>query len=291
MPGERRAVFLVTVMALTACTKPTAASSSSTREQAAPSAAPEVAEPPAAEAPASEPATPEPSPAAPPEPEPPADPAALAKAAAGEGFRPGPRPKLIPHENASEESAVASLSHAGVTVRASAHAEPGAEEFEYTTALQIRVEFDVLPGEDLGLNRVAGGGDDYCDELVPFVQEIAKLDDGRWLVDAQLACRAGEDEFSARNEHNLLLIEPARPHAELLWTGEDSGESAMGVCVSSSVTSYELVDEALVIRKTEVTSLDQELAKELPAGAEGCKPEPERTTLLTRIDLALGREL
>src|SRR5690606_11197494 len=115
-----------------------------------------------------------------------------------------------------------------------------------------------------GLNhsRVVTGG--YCEELVPEVQEVAKLDGSRWLVDAQLACRAGEDYFSADNAHTLILINGEQRSAAVLWTGADAGTSAMGVCVSESVHSFEVSGDELIIRKTESTELDAEAAKELP---------------------------
>lgn len=124
-----------------------------------------------------------------------------------------------------------------------------------------------------------------CDELVREVQEIAKLEDGRWLVDAQLACRRGEDYFSAENAHTVIAVDLTARSAEVLWTGLDEGSSAMGVCVSFSTATFELVGDDLVIRRVTSTELDREAAKDLPEAARGCRPRPERIELLERISL------
>ncbi len=219
----------------------------------------------------------EPAPA--PIPPPDLTPATMAAAAAGSGLSAGP-----PAEYEQPERAHAKLSHGGATVVAHAHMIPQ-PEFGDITQLQVRIEFAALPGDAFGLNYVGGGGDDNCDELTPAVQEIALLDDGRWLVDAQLACRAGEDYFSARNDHTLLLVDPKRPHAEVLWTGVDTGSNSMGVCVSSSVAEFVVDAGVLRITNTEITTLDREAAERLPAAAEGCKPKRERSSELARIEL------
>jgi hypothetical protein len=187
---------------------------------------------------------------------------------AGVAMSVGPRP-----EYSSPEHEQFSLERNGVSV--TSHAD---------VALTVRVEFSGL-GATEGLNYVGGGATD-CDQLLPDVHEIAVLDDGRWLVDAQLACRSGEDYFEATNEHALLLVDPAAREASVLWTVVDSGSYAMGVCVSSSVTSFELDGTVLRISRTDVTTLDEEAAKELPGAAEGCEPKPEQTQELARIELA-----
>jgi hypothetical protein len=222
---------------------------------------------------------PTPKPPVPAPPAPPTDLATIAAAAAGPGLSVGPPPKF-----AAPALGTARASHAGATVVAHAHL-PESENFDTTSALQIRVEFAALPDEAHGLNYLGGGGNNSCDELRPELQEIAILDDGRWIVDAQMACRSGEDYFSATNDHSLLLIDPARPHAEVLWTGVDTGSSAMGVCVSSSVTSFIIEGTTLRISTTEITTLDRESAEQLPAAAEGCEPKPERTQDVARIEL------
>jgi hypothetical protein len=60
----------------------------------------------------------------------------------------------------------------------------------------------------------------------------------------------------------------------------------MGVCVSSSVTSFVVEGDTLRISTTKVTTLDREAAKDLPAAAEGCEPKPEQTQDVARIELA-----
>jgi hypothetical protein len=192
----------------------------------------------------------------------------------------GPTPEFTTPEHAST-----SLEHDGVTVHA--HARWSAhDELSAVSKLQVRIEFGGASGDASGLNYLGGGGDNSCDELIPELQELATLDDGRWLVDAQMTCRSGEDYFSASNDHTLLLIDPKRRHAEILWTGVDTGSNAMGVCVSSSVTSFILEGTTLRISKTEVTTLDREAAEQLPGAAEGCEPKPEHTQELARIELA-----
>ena len=137
-----------------------------------------------------------------------------------------------------------------------------------------------------GVNGICGPN---CSWSLFSANWIAKLDDGRWLVSAQLACRAGEDYFSADNEHTLIVVDPPARTAKVLWTGSDSGSNAMGVCVESSVHAFEVGGDALIIRKTEVTELDTEAAKELEAAAEGCVAKPETTTEVERISLARGK--
>lgn len=190
----------------------------------------------------------------------------------------GPEPEF-----AKPEASRASLEHDGATVFALAHLLPNDESVS-TTQLQVRIEFAGLPPE-FGLNYVGGGGDQSCDEVIPEVQEVAVLDDGRWLVDAQLACRSGEDYFSAKNDHTLLLVHAKGRGAEVLWTGVDTGSNAMGVCTSSSVTSFVVEGNVLRVSTTESTTLDREAAKQLPAAAEGCEPKPETTRDVARIEL------
>lgn len=179
-----------------------------------------------------------------------------------------------PPEFATPEHPQASLERADVAVVAHADVQ-----------LKVRVEFAGL-AEDQGLNYLGVGSADDCDELVPEVQEIAVLDDGRWLVDAQMACRSGEDYFSATNEHALVLVDASQRRAEILWTGVDVGSDAMGVCVSWTLTSFLVDGDTLRISQSEVTKLDREAAERLPAAADGCEPKPEQTRELARIDLA-----
>ena len=128
-----------------------------------------------------------------------------------------------------------------------------------------------------------------CDELVREVQEIAELEDGRWLVDAQLACRRGEDYFSAENAHTVVAVDPTTHSAAVLWAGLDTGSSAMGVCVSWSTVTFEVVGDELVIRRSSGTDLDREAAKELPEAARGCRRQAERTKLVERVSLVPPR--
>jgi hypothetical protein len=238
------------------------------------------------------PAEPEPLPevdtAAPPEPEPPPElepepSAKLQGPSAGEGFELGAKPK----SRANRGEIAKPLRHGGAIVSVTPDVDDPSEdeEGEYRLHIQVRVEFD---GADstLGLNHVRAVEGRWCDVLRADLQEIARLEDGRWLVDAQLACQLGEDYFSADNAHTLILVNPAAQTAAVLWTGSDSGSNAMDVCVSSSVSSFELLDDQLIIRRTEVTELDRQAAKELKEAAEGCKPKRETTKVAARISLA-----
>lgn len=205
---------------------------------------------------------------------------ARATAAAGRGLKLGLAPKLaVPAKDS------VTWKQAGTKLTAFAHAALEGEEPAVKVQLRLRIEFAALPAPEFGLNYVAPGSAFYCGELIPRLQEIGSLPDGRWLVDAQLNCRSGEDSFSATNEHTLLLIDPSRPHAQVLWKGVDTGSDQAGICVSSSVTEFELEGATLRITNTSVTKLDEQQAKELPGPAEGCKPMPERTVEVARIDL------
>jgi len=227
--------------------------------------------------------------AAPPEPPSPPE---LARPSAGEGFVLGA--KLEADVGAVSVSDKPPLSHAGATVSVHPHVIAKPEpEGESTLHIQVRVEFEGAEA-DRGLNHTRVVAGSYCDELVPELQEIAKLEggpslDGLWLVDAQLACRGGEDYFVAENAHTLIAVDSKARTAAVLWTGADQGSNSMGVCVSSSVSSFEVSGEELIIRKTEVTELDEEAAKELSAAAEGCADKPVTTTEVARIKLARGQ--
>jgi hypothetical protein len=223
--------------------------------------------------------------AVPPEPPPPPEPQ-LAGPIAGEGFVLGA--KLEADDGEIDIDEHQPLSHAGATVSVSPHVVKPKPEGEHTLHIQVRVDFEGVEAER-GLNhsRVVTGS--YCEELVPEVQELAKFDGERWLVDAQLACRAGEDYLSADNAHTVILIDGTQRSAAVLWTGADTGSSAMGVCVSESVHSFEVSGDELIIRKTESTELDAEAAKELPDAAEGCVAKPETTTEVARVKLAQGK--
>jgi hypothetical protein len=271
MRVDRRVPFVA--FALLACT------TQDVGEREQPKKAPESSEPQATVEP---PAVTKPSAPTPPAPTPPAPPpdlATIAAAAAGPGFTVGPPPKF-----AAPPRADARASHASAKVLAYAHL-PESENFDTKSVLQLRVEFAALDDEAYGLNYLGGGGDNSCDDLWAEVQQIASFDDGRWLLDAQMACRNGADYFRATNDHTLLLIDLQRPRAEVLWTGVDKGRSAMGVCVSSSVTNFDVEGDAVRISKTEITTLDREAAKELTAAAEDCDPKPEQTTDVARIEL------
>jgi hypothetical protein len=216
----------------------------------------------------------------------PAAPTPAPKPAAG-GFTAAPAPILVPHENSSSDRARATLDHGGATVIVGAHVEhpppdEAEDEYAYRTVMQLRVEFGELGLEYSGEGV---GGDDYCDELVPAVNEIATLDDGRWIVDAQLACRAGEDYFWASNDHVVSIVDTERRSASVLWTGRDTGENAMGVCSSSSVHAFTIEAGQLVVRRRDLTTLDREAALDLPEAAEGCEPQPKRDVEVTRVEL------
>lgn len=205
---------------------------------------------------------------------------ALATAAAGRGLKLGPAPKL-----AAPTTDSVTWKRAGTKLTAFAHAPLEGDEHPVKAQLRLRIEFAALPAPEFGLNYVAGGGALYCGELIPMLKEVGALPDGRWLIDAQLNCRSGEDSFSATNEHTLLLIDPSRPHAQVLWKGLDTGSDEAGICVSSSVTEFELEGETLRVTNTRVTTLNEQRAKQLPGPAEGCKPMPERTVEVARFDL------
>jgi hypothetical protein len=220
--------------------------------------------------------------AAPMEPPPPPEPQ-LAGPSAGDGFELGAKLEA----NAGEISIAENqpLSHAGATVSVSPHVVQPEPEGDQTLHIQVRVEFEGVEAER-GLNhsRVMPGS--YCDELTPEVKELAKLEDGRWLIDAQLACSGGEDYMSTDNAHTVIAVDGKARSAVVLWTGADTVTSAMGVCVSESVNNFEISGAELIIRKTEVTELDEEAAKELPDAAEDCVAKAATTTEVARIKLA-----
>jgi hypothetical protein len=235
------------------------------------------------------PAPPEVDTAVPPEPPPPPPPTLPpgppGPDAVGGGFEVGAKPEAHVDKDAVE--AKPPLRHAGATVSVSPDMalKPTGEP---PLRIQVRVEFEGL-GAEQGLNHVRAVAGSYCDQLVPEVQEIAKLDDGRWLLDAQLACRGGEDYFSADNAHTLIVVDSKAHTAAVLWVGADTGSNAMGVCVASSVSDFEVSGEEVIVRKTEITELDKAEAKQFPDAAEGCVAKPKTTTEVARISLARGQ--
>ena len=208
--------------------------------------------------------------------EPPDEKTPVTTVTAGPGLGVGPTPEL---PNPVKESG--SLERDGTTI--SAHAHWVGKSDEQTTQLQVRIE---LAGKEStqGINYVGGGGEDYCDELSANVQEIAVLADDRWLVDAQLTCRGGEDFFEATNEHVLLLVEAAKLRAEILWTGIDTGSNAMGICESSLISSFVLDATMLRIVQTSETTFDRKAAREIGFSDE-CKPKPLESKEVAALDL------
>ena len=196
---------------------------------------------------------------------------------AGEGFESGAAP--------SKTNAVADqpepLTQAGVAVTAIGYADADAG----TIALRVRVEFPGAKPEQ-GLNHTYEDSERYCDEVVPSLQAIGTVGDDRWLVDAQLACRSGEDAFTAQNEHRVLLIDLGKRSAKQIWLGYDELESYMGACTSSTLHSFVIAGDELVVSETDVverdttTDLDPELLEDCP------EPVPEKTSELARVALA-----
>jgi hypothetical protein len=230
--------------------------------------------------------TPEPRPSPEAEPPPPPEPPAPVEPtpSPGAGFELGSKPEARVGKYPPTINSIEPLHHAGASVSVNADQSSSAEdEDNVTVKVQVRVEFEGVDGQ-LGHNHVRVAGR-YWDELVLGLQEIAKLDDGRWLVDAQLTSRTGEDYFWAESEHTLIVVDPKARAAAVLWTGVGTGSNAMDVCVSFSFYSFEVRREQLIIRRTEVTTLDRENAKELTAAAEGCVAKPETTREVERISL------
>ena len=200
------------------------------------------------------------------------------------GFERGPAPISTPDPHASWDGAEP-LHHAGATVTVAAHVIASAALDEDQSArIRVRIEFD---GADAsrGLTHERDIGASYCDERSATLQKLATLDDGAWLLDAQLACRTGEDYFSGENAHTLIRVDAANESAALLWTGVDTGSDAMGVCSSASVHGFKVAGDELVISKTEHTVLDAQRAKQFPSAAEGCVAKPAQTEIVERVVL------
>jgi hypothetical protein len=175
------------------------------------------------------------------------------------------------------------LAQAGVDVTAHGYNDTDAG----TITLQVRIEFPgATPAQ--GLNRSTANAEMYCDEVVADLQAIGMVGDDRWLVDAQLACRSGEDVFNAQNQHEVILIELGERTAKLIWTGVDEAESYMGACSSSTIHSFVIAGDELVISETDeverdaTTGLDPELLENCPERV------PSKTREAARLALGAG---
>lgn len=228
--------------------------------------------------------------ASPPEPPPPVD-ARLEspELRAGEGFEIGP--PLKARRGTSWVQAAAPLRYDAATVSVASDQVQSDDNDESRLSVHVRIEFDDDNDVDpkLGLNSRRDVTSDRCDEINTELQDLAKLTDGRWLVDAQMACRSGADYFEAENVHTLILIEPSAKTASVLWTGVDAGSNAMDVCVSMSLHSFEVVGDEVIVRRTAFTVLDKQAAKHTPGAAQGCKPKRETVEVVARIRLARGK--
>lgn len=177
------------------------------------------------------------------------------------------------------------LEHAGAAVSVGSHAELDGEN-NTTFYLRARVEFDGVDAS-AGLNHERKLDVDFAERVYLEVIEIAKLPDGRWLVDARVITAAGEDSISGATDHSVILVDPGKRSAATIWTGADTGSSdGGGACVTETRHGFAVDGEELVVSKTELTEFDAEMAAEMGWSADDCKAKPKATTELARVALA-----
>jgi hypothetical protein len=204
---------------------------------------------------------------------------------AGDGFTVGAAVKI--EDDGSEEVEIEvtePLRNGNVVVRVAQHVETDAEDMSIWH-LHARVEFD---GVDAGaqLNHRRATTVDYAERVLVSSREIAKLDDGRGLVGTWLSGGAGEDSYSTRTDHSVLLIDPSRPSAAVIWTGSESTLSdGGGACSSDSHHEFALEGDALVVTRVESTIADAERMEEMGWAPEDCKAKPKARAKVARIAL------
>ena len=248
-----------------------------------------VEEPAAIEATAA-PADPEPpSDTAGVEPTPPDDSTAVAPSAtpvAGAGFSVGAPANIADDGTKVGEVEVGEpLANGGVRVIVRQGYETDGEDTSIWH-LHTRVEFD---GVDAAaqLNHQRATKVEFAERVFVSAREIAKLPDGRWLVDTALSGAAGEDSISSDTDHSVVLIDPAKRTAAVVWTGVDSSLSdGGGACETDLHHEFKLVDDTLVVTKVSSTVGDAEIMEELGWSAEECEVKPKARAELARVPLA-----
>jgi hypothetical protein len=215
----------------------------------------------------------------------PADTVLAGPPSAGPGFTIGPAAKIDNDGSELAEIEVTEpLRNGKVTVRLAQHYETDGEDTSIWH-LHARVEFE---GVDAGaqLNHTRPSQVEFFERILVSSREIAKLDDGRWLVDVWLSGGAGEDSYSTDTAHSVLLIDPSKPSAAVIWTGlESSNTDGGGACVHDSHHEFAVVGDALVVSKVETTIADKAIMDELGWSAEECKATPKARAKVARIPL------
>lgn len=212
----------------------------------------------------------------------PATPEPAAASTAGAGFTVGAAPAVTDGlENMIEEEATP-LTNAGATVTATAHGV--AADLDVELFLRARVEFAGVDAS-AGLNHERKAEEAAFERVFVHQSEIAKLPDGRWLVDVRVTSAAGEDWLSATTDHSVILVDPSKHSAALVWSGSDSSESQMGVCVTDSSHSFVVAGDDLVVSKTEGTEFDAELAADFDMPADDCEVKAKTTSEVAKVSL------
>jgi hypothetical protein len=204
---------------------------------------------------------------------------------AGAGFTVGPAAKRE-HDGTeiAEVEVTAPLRNGKVAVYVAQHVETEGEDTSIWH-LHARVEFE---GVDAGaqLNHSRATTVDYAERVLVTSREIAKLDDGRWLVGTWLSGGAGEDSYSTQTDHSVLLIDPSYPGAAVIWTGSESTLSdGGGACMSDSHHEFVVEGDTLVVTKVESTIADAEMMEEMGWAAEDCRVKPKARAKVARIAL------
>ena len=235
-------------------------------------------------------ATPEPTPApgkvepgtAEPKPvEPTPEPAAAS--IAGAGFTIGAAPAVTDALEGMVESENTSLTNAGATVIASAHGVAG--DLDVELFVRARVEFAGVDAS-AGLDHERKASEAPVERVFVSQSEVAKLPDGRWIVDVMVTSAAGEDVMSASTDHSLILVDASKHSAALIWSGLDTSQSEMGVCMTDASHSFAVAGDELVVSKTESTEFDAELAAEYGMDADGCEVKAKATSEVAKVSLA-----
>lgn len=204
----------------------------------------------------------------------------------------GPPPPTTAPTDLWVDDGEATLVHSGLRTTVRAHAtqiQESDEEGDTWTFEHISMHVRITPESTStgpALHFEQSLGDPGCDSMTATAQALGTVADGRLVVDAQLACRSGEDFFSATNDHHVLLVDPDGRRGWLLWSGQDESSDEMGVCSEWSIHAFELEGEELVVQLYDGAERNRENARELdPESRPQCRSRKETKEEVARVRL------
>jgi hypothetical protein len=202
----------------------------------------------------------------------------------GPGFTVGP-PPATNTELADTLEPLPPIDNSGIKLLVSA--QQTTVEEKVGLVLRARVELPAVSAPNhLNHERAVEVPEYGVERLELDTNELAKLPDGRWVVDVMLILMNGEDVIVSSTEHSVILVDATNQTARLLWSGADRGTSEFGACITMTEHTFALVGEELVVSKSDSVEWDAEMAAEMDMSADDCTAKPKTTVEAARVKLA-----